>query len=106
MMNMVVKTIKRHLEINTDFLKLKVRNLRGGLYCPICNKNILKLKTFALCNKCDIMFSKLTDIKKKEVTKKIEHVLNPSHCSFCDQKYLELDNKLYYCDNCSITFHQ
>jgi Zn finger protein HypA/HybF involved in hydrogenase expression len=103
---MVVKTIKRHVEINLDFLKLKLKNLRGGLYCPMCNKNMSKVKTFALCSKCDSMFSKVSDIKKKQVTKKIKHALNPSQCSFCDQKDLELDNKLYYCNNCGITFHQ
>ncbi len=103
---MVVKKVKRHLEINLDFLKLKLRSLRKSFHCPLCNQKMSKVKTFAICNKCDYDFSKLSDREKKEITERIRHVLDPIHCSLCEEKDLEMDNKLYFCPECKITFHR
>jgi hypothetical protein len=102
---MVVKTVKRHIEINTDFLKLKFRNMKKTLKCPICDKHVSKIKTLTFCKKCDETFSKLSEHKKKTLIKNVKHI-NPEECFLCSEKNLESENKLFYCVNCDISFHE
>lgn len=104
MMNMVIKTVKRHIEINTDFLKLKLRDMRKTLKCPMCGKHVSKIKRFTFCKKCDETFSKLSDNKKKTLIKNVKHI-NLEECFLCSEKDLESENKLHYCTDCDISFH-
>lgn len=102
---MVVKTIKTHWEISSDYLKLFYRNLRGQLKCPMCEKHISKIKTFTICRTCDESFSNHTKAKKRKIIKKIKRDSDHSVCSLCNEKELKLDNRLYFCPGCDLTFH-
>jgi len=103
---MVIKRIRNYIDIQLEYLKLILRNRRKGLLCPMCNKSLSKIDTLVFCKKCDEKFSNYPVDKKKTIIENIKHRPNKSNCFLCNQRGLKLDNKLFYCINCDMSFHQ
>ena len=103
-MNMVIKTIKRHVEINADYVKLFFRNFRS-LSCPVCDIKVSKMKSFTICKKCDDKISNSNKNIRKKIIERIRNYTNHSECSICSKNNLEGENKLFYCISCDTSFH-
>ena len=41
---MVLKGIRNFLEIHTDYFKLKLRDRKKTMHCPMCERNISKIR--------------------------------------------------------------
>jgi Zn finger protein HypA/HybF involved in hydrogenase expression len=102
---MVLKRIRNFLEIHMDYFKLKLRNRRKRVRCPMCERSISKIRTIILCKKCDEKFSKYSDRMKEIVLDKIKIRPSKSRCSLCKKRGLKSDNRLIYCVDCDISFH-
>lgn len=103
---MVIKRIRNFIDIYSEYFKLSLRNMRKSVRCPMCNRHVSKINIIVLCKKCDEAFSKFSDEAKKTIIRKVKLSSNQTECSLCDEKNLEVDNKLYYCIDCDISFHQ
>jgi len=102
---MVLKKIRNSLEIHTDYFKLQMRNRKKTVHCPMCNKNISKIRIITLCKNCDDKFSRYSDKLKKTIIEKIKGRPSKTKCFLCNEKNLKLDNRLFYCVDCDISFH-
>jgi Zn finger protein HypA/HybF involved in hydrogenase expression len=102
---MVLKRIRNFLEMHTDYFKLKLRNKRKTVHCPMCERNIEKIRTIVLCKKCDEKFFRYSDKMKEVVLETIKIRPNKNRCSLCNKRGLKSDNRLIYCADCDISFH-